>query len=152
MSLVELIKSCMEDTEPQNKILEEFKANDGKRITERFVGIVSAKCGYVLRLSRGFFTTDIVWKRDDSEQRLVVDNVTTNATIDAKRLVELNPAYFDALVERNRLREELLNNSQLLDEIEASVKQYKLAEKILLDTFERLPVDKHTIAEYYGVG
>ena len=108
--IVEMIKGRMEPTEPADTILRVLKENDGKHLDKRFNQKLQHATGdKSVHIVHQYGMVDIVWGPHGDSRSIVIAYTDGCPTIDAAKIKENNPAYFDARDSRNAERRELLS-------------------------------------------
>jgi hypothetical protein len=120
-----VIREKMEKTEPQNTILAYCKGEgNGKRLDKRFIAKLQELTGdNTIRDRRRYGMTNIVWGNYDRTGgnqggSLTIAWSEVNVYIDGALIEEKNIAYFSALVERNKKREEALSQPLNMQNLE----------------------------------
>jgi phage FluMu gp28-like protein len=100
----------MEPTEPADTILRVLQENNGKRLDNRFNQKLQDATGDPhVRIVHQYGMVDIIWNEGHSS--IVIAYTDGCPTIDAAKIKENNPAYFDARDKRNAERQELLTEN-----------------------------------------
>lgn len=140
-SIRRIIETSFEPSEPQNKILEFFKQNEGKRIDVRAIEKMKEFVGRDdLCLSKKYGMSHIEWKGGN----MLLAHREKNLTFDPDSLNYFNSSYFSAKDERNAKRNENLGQIEKIEELAETIKVYNTA-RIKLYTLLREFEDKYSI-------
>lgn len=155
----QVIANAIEEREPQNKILEALRAFDGKRLDKRVEEKLRAICNDdSIRIIKRYSTTEIEWggysyNRGNTGGLLVVAYQLKNVVIDVDYIKQKNPAYFDALDQRNAQRQELLAQPDKLEYMATTMQAYLDARDNLqrMWGFDLLSVDRYKFEEKFNL-
>jgi hypothetical protein len=138
------IRSNMEDNSIPKKIIECLRPFNGKKLTKKHIQLlkdtVDPSCG----IEHPHHWTEITWG-DNSSMTVAMKDV--NVVIDVDHIIEGNLRYFSALEDRNKFREQLLNNHELLQQVSDSIVALKKAQETF-DAVVKFETLKH---EYYWI-
>ena len=156
--IVQIIKDGIEPTEPVDTILRVLRENDGKRFDKRFLAKLQEQVpDYELRDNRNYGMTQLEYKisgkmiakpgMEISTHSLLISYETKNVVIDADKIREKNPAYFEARDERNRQRHNLLADAKDFDALANASNAFAEAKKKLQEELESI----QECPDYYAI-
>lgn len=158
MKTIDLIRSRIEASEPQDTILTFLRTIEGKRINRTHVEKLRAQVGDAdLRLRHQYGMTDLEWggyTRSDGRQggSLLLAHREKNVVVDVAYILEHNAAYYSAKDERNKTRQQALAQPEKCAALDQAIADYKAAQvrmvKLLGDDIfdpDRLDIEKKLI-------
>lgn len=155
MNITELITSRHESTEPQNKIIKCLERHNGKPLTKRHIDQLKVEVDPTIRLSKQYDMSHIEWGPfGNVGKSLLIDNAIKHVKVDTADIVKRNPAYFDALIARNKQRLSILERPERITQLETQIKLFLKAKEELTDMLEHggdFTADRHTIEETFGL-
>jgi len=160
MKVIDLIRSRIEASEPQDTILAYLRTIDGKKINRRHVDKLRELTGDdELRLSRRFGMTSIQWGgygRTGGTQGgdMLLAHSDKNVVVDVERILEHNQAYFGAKDKRNEKRQQALSQPEKCADLDTAIAEFQAAEaklKALLDD-DLFQPDNHCIQKHIVEG
>lgn len=155
--IAQLIESRIEDDTIQNGIIEVLRLHNSKPLTKRHIDELKEKVDGSISISKRFDMTHIEWgeySRTGGNQggSLLISNQTTHVKIDTVDIIGKNPAYFEALKERNQKRHEILGKPFQMELLGNRIRNFIRAKELLdrsLDFDGDFGTDRHTIMEKY---
>jgi hypothetical protein len=130
----EFLESSIEDTDTPNRLLEWVRKNKGMTINMKTV--LKAPEGFTI--NHGLSTYYLVDSKDTIACDITEPGVVRPRVVSPERFQELNPEYFGARYERNKIRRALLGMGPSMQNIAASVSLLVEAENMVKRERKRL--------------
>lgn len=154
--LRELIAANVEPDEPLNTIMGLLREMDGKKLDKRNLAKLEAVVPNIRkRMVAGMTNLEWGgWGRDETPGGALLLAYDLGAVqIDCDWIIARNPSYFAGQTKRNKVRQQVLNDTQLLAEMSVAINQFQQAYEHLASYLERdeFDPDRYSIEQLAGL-